>query len=261
MGLDDRDWMRRESQERREEGRSHRRARRGFRLNALHVFASLIFLIAMVVAWPSLHAFVQRLTAPPSVDESGSVADVPEDPSSISLSPATAQRQAPSVEPTRRSLRDCLNGRTVIDESVIRCQNGGELPSLRSSQPNAEPRGMVSPEYLAKFQAERDQRVAQRVSSRGAMQERDSQWIKSWDGSSRYLAEWVVMNNVIDGGTVCGNHRWGSIEYRECRKGAKVYFRDQCRAWEIRAGQDRKDWSFRMKDRYCTAESSFSPMG
>ncbi|GLU37741.1 hypothetical protein Pssp01_18340 [Pseudomonas sp. NBRC 100443] len=120
---------------------------------------------------------------------------------------------------------------------------------------------MVSPEYLAKFQAERDQQVSQRGSGRSATQERDSQWIKSWDGSSRYLAEWIVVNNVIDGGTVCENHRWGSIEYRERRKGAKIYFREQCRAWRDRAGRDRKDWSYIMKDRYCSAESSFSPAG
>lgn len=260
MGLDDRDWMRRESEERRAEGWSHRQARRGFRLNVLHLFSGLVFLIVLVVAWPSLRLLVDRLIAPPA-DESSPLADVPAHSPSVPPSPAIAHQPALSVEPNRRSLRDCLNGGNVIDESVIRCQNGGELPSKRNPQSNAEPRGMVSPEYLAKFQAERNQRISQHGSTRNIAQERDSKWIKSWDGSSSYVAEWVVVNNVIDGGIVCGNHRWGSIEYRECRKGAKVFFREQCRAWGDRAARDRKEWSFKMKDRYCTAESSFSPMG
>lgn len=260
MGLDDRDWMRRESEERRQEGRARGRPR-GLRLNVLHLFAGLILLIVLTLTWSSLREFVERLTAPFPAEESAPFAEAPEELPTTPPVPVAAQRRVPSDNSVRPSIRDCLNGGNVIDENVIRCQNGGELPRRLDSQTDTKSTGMVSPEYLAKFQAERDRRIRQGSGTRNVTQERDSKWIKSWDGGSSYLAEWIVINNVIDGGTVCRNQGWGSIEYRECRKGAKVYFREQCRVWENRAGRDRKEWSYRMKERYCTAESSFSPMG
>ena len=86
-------------------------------------------------------------------------------------------------------------------------------------------------------------------------------WIKSWNGGSNYLAEWIAFDNYIDGTSVCGNHRRGSIDYRECRKAAKQHFHEQCRTWRARFDGDRKDHSERMRIRYCGAASSFSPMG
>ncbi|MFS6897500.1 hypothetical protein ABMZ29_21260, partial [Pseudomonas aeruginosa] len=65
----------------------------------------------------------------------------------------------------------------------------------------------------------------------------------------------------IDGSSVCANHRRGSIDYRECRKAAKQHFHEQCRIWRARYDNDRKVSSDRMKMRYCTAASSFNPMG
>jgi len=100
------------------------------------------------------------------------------------------------------------------------------------------------------------QRQAQQASS-----ERTSKWIKGWNGGTNYLAEWVSINNYIDGTTVCANHRRGSIDYRECRKAAKQHYHEECRAWRARYGNDRSDHSDLMKQRYCSAASSFSPMG
>lgn len=258
MGLDDREWMRRESSERQREGRGRKRPRT-FRWNALHLLGGIVLLTVLTLTWPLLRSFVDRLLVPAPVEESIPIAedlqDLPAPPSEV------AHRSTASEAPSRRSLRDCLNGGNAIDENVIRCQNGGELPRVRAPQKASEPQGMVSQEYLAQFQAERDQRIARQSRVQNYAQERDSQWIKSWGGGSGYLAEWVVVNNVIDGGSVCRNQGWGSVEYRECRKGAKVYFREQCRAWTARAGKDRSNWSYQMKERYCTAESSFSPMG
>lgn len=259
MGLDDRDWMRREREERWRDGAERRPSpRRPFRLNALHLLVICVALIALVILGPVIARRVSQLAAPPALEEPARLAEAPEyltDPEPV---PATAQREAPANLPPR-PLRDCLQGGNAINEDVIRCQHHGVLP--RSPETQVEPQGMVSPEYLAKYREERDQRIANQASYGGGSQERDAQWIKGWDGGSSYLAEWIVVNNQIDGGSVCGNQRWGSIEYRECRKGAKVFFREQCRAWGLRAESDRKDWSFQMKDRYCTAESSFSPMG
>lgn len=91
--------------------------------------------------------------------------------------------------------------------------------------------------------------------------ERTSKWIKSWNGGTNYLAEWLSVNNYIDGHSVCANHRRGSIDYRECRKAAKQYFHEQCKVWRARYDSDRKTTSDQMKTRYCTAASSFNPMG
>ncbi|MCU1716806.1 hypothetical protein [Pseudomonas sp. 5P_3.1_Bac2] len=86
-------------------------------------------------------------------------------------------------------------------------------------------------------------------------------WIKSWRGGTRYWAQWYSLHNYIDGATVCGNHRKGSIDYRECRKGAKQYFHEQCRLWRAKYLEDRADSSERRRQRYCSASSSFNPMG
>ncbi|ATH82103.1 hypothetical protein CO724_13425 [Ectopseudomonas mendocina] len=91
--------------------------------------------------------------------------------------------------------------------------------------------------------------------------EHTSKWIKSWNGGTNYLAEWLSVNNYIDGTSVCANHRRGSIDYRECRKAAKQHFHEECRTWRARYDSDRKTSSDRMKTRYCSAASSFNPMG
>ncbi|WP_193453088.1 hypothetical protein [Pseudomonas nitroreducens] len=257
MGLDDREWMRRESRERQREGEVRKRPRT-FRWSALHLFVGMILFIALTLSWPSLRSYIERLSASVPIKDRTLIAEDPQD--LPAPPPEIARRPTESEAHSRRSLRDCLNGGNAIDENVIRCQNGGELPSARTPQKVPAPQGMVSQEYLAQFQAERDQRIARQGNTQNHTQEHDSQWIKSWDGGSGYLAEWAVVNNAIDGGTVCRNQGWGSVEYRECRKGAKVYFRQQCRAWAARAARDRSDWSYQMKERYCTAESSFSPM-
>lgn len=104
------------------------------------------------------------------------------------------------------------------------------------------------------------QQTQQRQTNR-ASRERTSKWIKSWNGGTNYLAEWLSVNNHIDGSSVCANHRRGSIDFRECRKAAKQYFHEQCRIWRARYDNDRKTISDRMKTRFCTAASSFNPMG
>ena len=91
--------------------------------------------------------------------------------------------------------------------------------------------------------------------------EHTSKWIKGWNGGTRYLAEWTAINNYIDGTTVCANHRRGSIDYRECRKAAKQHYHEECRMWRTRYESDRQDRSYNLKQRYCSAASSFSPMG
>ncbi len=108
--------------------------------------------------------------------------------------------------------------------------------------------------------AQAPQQTQQRQTNR-VQRERDGHWIDKWSGGARYYAEWVIVNNYIDGASVCANHRRGSIDYRECRKGAKQFFKDECKGWSDRYRRDRKDWNDRMKQRYCSAASNFNPMG
>lgn len=100
-----------------------------------------------------------------------------------------------------------------------------------------------------------------RQQKRTVQRERTSRWIKSWNGGTNYLAEWISVNNHIDGTTVCANHKRGSIDYRECRKAAKQHYHEECKNWRSRYESDRKEQSDRMRARYCGAASSFSPMG
>jgi hypothetical protein len=108
--------------------------------------------------------------------------------------------------------------------------------------------------------AQAPQQTQQRQ-TRQVSRERTSKWIKSWNGGTNYLAEWLSVNNYIDGTSVCANHRRGSIDYRECRKAAKQHFHEECKTWRARYDSDRKTSSDRMKTRYCSAASSFNPMG
>ena len=109
---------------------------------------------------------------------------------------------------------------------------------------------------IAQAPQQTQQRQAKQVRN-----ERTSKWIKGWDGGKNYKVEWLSVNNYIDGTSVCANHRRGSIDYRECRKAAKQHFHEQCRTWRARYDSDRKTSSDRMKTRYCSAASSFNPMG
>lgn len=55
----------------------------------------------------------------------------------------------------------------------------------------------------------------------------------SWDEASRKrrvsgVFQWVEVDGRIQWGSVCQNYRSGSFDYRDCRKGAKLAFRQMC---------------------------------
>ena len=155
-----------------------------------------------------------------------------------------------------KPLADCIETANLIDENVIACRYG-TLPRDQRPAPSS---GMVSAQYLAQYKADQANRSSAPTRS-SASREVDQVWIERWDGGGSYLAEWHSLNNRIDSSSVCLNHRRGSIDYRECRKAAKVHFREQCRAGEKRWARDREDWSKQMEQRYCSAANGFSPMG
>lgn len=82
--------------------------------------------------------------------------------------------------------------------------------------------------------------------------------VKGWDNKI-YKAAWDVANNRIVAESVCSNYGQGSFNYRECRKGAKQYFHEQCRAKRI-DGHYGGDVFASLKEKYCSAMASFSPM-
>ncbi|MCY1283952.1 hypothetical protein D9M70_328430 [compost metagenome] len=122
-----------------------------------------------------------------------------------------------------------------------------------------QPDNVVSMEGVRQSSAY--QQPIQQSTTRSRTIEKDGEWIDKWSGGARYYATWTIVNNYIDGGSVCGNHKRGSIDYRECRKGAKQFFKDECRVWGERWQNDREPRSDKMRQRYCSAASSFSPMG
>lgn len=67
--------------------------------------------------------------------------------------------------------------------------------------------------------------------------------VDKWSGGAHYYAEWTVINNYIDDTSVCANHKRDSIDYRECRKGTKQFFKEECRSWERKWQRDRKPFS------------------
>lgn len=46
------------------------------------------------------------------------------------------------------------------------------------------------------------------------------------------LFEYVVVNGAIEWGSVCQNYQKGSLIYRDCRKGAKVAFKNMCNRYK-----------------------------
>lgn len=204
----------------------------------------LIPVAALWLNWNHVAGYLKQVPTPvtrasslalPAVSSDAPVVRVPESHD------AQAQAQA---QP--RSLSDCMAGGTVIDEQVLHCRFG--------STPHAQPErshGMVSAAYMAKYQAE--QNAHSETGSGRRLAGPEEHWIRGWDGNGSYLATWQVASNEVDSASVCVNYRRGSIEYRECRKAAKQWFKDQCRS----AG----DSSDVARQRYCSAASSFSPMG
>lgn len=184
-------------------------------------------------------------------------------PAPVAVTPNVREvQQVPRVPEGATSserLRFCMQGKANIDEHVLRCAYGNQ--ALQSPEQNAPAQGMVSAEYLARYQRDKAQTLAQPSQPRKPMQVlKTGKWVEKWSGGARYYAAWNVIDNRIEGGSVCENHRRGSIDYRECRKGAKQFFKEHCRALEERWQSNRSDELEVLKDRYCSAANVFSPL-
>jgi hypothetical protein len=231
-------------------------------VNVLGLLAALAGAMYLLAENHGVNLLLQRetsgLLSPAATDNAAAATDRREALANhrAALTPAVATQ--PSSVPIARGqpLANCIKPGNVIDSSVINCRYG-ELPRAAESAPS---QGMVLAEYLAQYQA--DKANGNRAPARqSAANELTEAWIRKWDGNGQYLAQWQSINNRIDSSSVCSNHKHGSIDYRGCRKAAKVHFREQCRAWELRSERDGEDFSKRMEQRYCSAANGFSPMG
>jgi hypothetical protein len=149
-------------------------------------------------------------------------------------------------------LDNCLKDGNVIDENVLNCRFG-QLP-----RPERKPvaQGMVSSSYMAELKAEKARNKPARSTSAA---EYTTIAIREWDGRNRYEAKWRSIDNHVDNASVCANFPAESVERRECRKAAKVFFKEACNDWGIRFRRDRDDASKRMEQRYCEAMGSYEP--
>jgi hypothetical protein len=219
-----------------------RRVKRG---NAAMWIWLLVPVAALWLNWSQLATYFKSV---PAVAKRPTLAVTPA-PVSMPALPVSSMPAAVSetqIQP--QPLSECLAAGTVVDEQVLRCRFG----AVPRPQTEVEPsHGMVSAAYMAKYVAERSTRP--HIGSGGRQVGLELHWISGWDGNGRYEATWQVVNNEVDSSSVCLNYRRGSIEYRECRKGAKQWFKDQCRAADSHSDTTRR--------RYCSAASSFSPMG
>ena len=59
-------------------------------------------------------------------------------------------------------------------------------------------------------------------------------------------------NWVIDNDSVCFNYKKGSVEHRECRRAASIYFRAQC--------YSNKQLDATVKQMFCRATYSYNPL-
>lgn len=180
----------------------------------------------------------------------------PEQPMQPISQPSVASYEAPAAAPQQRPLTQ--EEIDWFEEGTARALEQRQTSFNDSNYTPKQPASTYTPPVIrqavtAPATNERHPRTARR--------ERTSRWIKSWNGGTNYFAEWIAVNNYIDGTSVCSNHRRGSIDYRECRKAAKQHFHEQCQLWRARFDSDRKEISDRMKTRYCGAASNFNPMG
>ncbi|TWI58627.1 hypothetical protein IQ22_00335 [Pseudomonas duriflava] len=257
MGMYDRDWHReryRQNSNPKREPIAPRPPTRRKSFSIVSVFWLAVAVTIMVVIWDSLDGFVQLKpdqpsSFPPPVTQTPSSSALPSQ-----LRPITVQE--PVVTHVPKPLRECMQGSNTIDESVLHCRFG-EVP--RTQAQAAKPaQGMVSAAYLAQYKADMASGAEHHTAT---PREHEQHWIEKWSGGERYLAVWDVVDNRIDGTSVCSNHRRGSIDYRECRKGAKQYFKQQCQAWQNRYERDGQSYSRRQEQRYCSAGNSFNPIG
>lgn len=164
----------------------------------------------------------------------------------------TAPRAQPETLPAKpQPLDNCLKNGTAINDEVAKCRFGA-MPKPESTAVSAQ--GMVSARYMAQYKADQ----ARPVSRPGKPYQIATVEIREWKGRNRYRAQWKIVDNEIDNGTVCANFPGDSVEHRECRRAAVVYFKEACQEWSKRADHENDPQTLAAQQRYCLATRTFT---
>jgi hypothetical protein len=155
---------------------------------------------------------------------------------------------SPAVQP----LDECLKNGNVIDERVLNCRFG-QVPRASDPQPA---KGMVSAGYMADFKSDLARANTERPGKPFTLA---SVSFRAIDSRTRYRADFRIFNNQIENSSVCMNFPKGSVENRECRRAAVVFFKESCAEWRKRASKDHDEQSKLTQVRYCEAMSTFEP--
>ena len=163
------------------------------------------------------------------------------------VAPTVARHETPAnVQP----LDECMKNGNVIDENVLNCRCG-QVPRATEREPA---KGMVSSRYLADYKSDIARSNTERPTKPFSVA---SVSFRAVDSRSRYHADFRVFNNHIENSSVCMNFSKGSVENRECRRAAVVFFKESCQEWTKRAARDRDEQSKQTQERYCEATRTF----
>lgn len=164
------------------------------------------------------------------------------------LGPNVVRRELPS--PSVQPLDECMKNGNVIDENVLNCRFG-QVPRATEREPG---KGMVSSSYMADFKSD----IARPTTERPLKTHRVmSVSFRAVDSRARYHADFRVIDNHVENSSVCMNFPKSSVENRECRRAAVVFFKETCQDWTKRAARDRDEQSKLAKVMYCEANRTF----
>lgn len=190
--------------------------------------------------------------APAPTQEDAPVEPVRASISALALPEVVTQQAKADALPVAnpQPLDSCMKNGTVMNDEVAKCRFG----SAPKPEPASAPaQGMVSARYMAQFKAEQ----AQPARASGRAYNLATVEIREYKGRNRYRAQWKIFDNEIDNASVCANFPGDSVEHRECRKAAEVYFKESCQEWSKRADNDRDPKTQQAQQRYCQANKSF----
>ncbi|MDB6142817.1 MAG: hypothetical protein JWP80_1861 [Pseudomonas sp.] len=162
-------------------------------------------------------------------------------------------------EPVEEAIAPELKHKAVVTlEPVLAVDDEPPVLAPEPVKQTQPAQGMVSAAYMAGFKSDLKHGTA---TQRKVQVDIATATIREWDGRNRYQAKWRIYNNHIEGDSVCFNFPGESVEHRECRKAAQVFFKEECREWTKRSDSDREEQSKLTQTRYCEAAGSFNPAG
>jgi hypothetical protein len=164
-----------------------------------------------------------------------------------------------AVEPVAETAAPVLKHKAVVAaEPVLSVPDDPAPPPPQRVAQAVPAQGMVSAAYMADFKHDLQH---SNTAQKGVRVDIATATIREWDGRNRYRAQWRIYNNHIEGNSVCFNFPGESIEHRECRKAAQVFFKEECREWTKRSDRDREEQSKMTQTKYCEAAGNFNPAG